>query len=474
MLWRKVAKGLSAGRVQSVATRIVVERERERMRFRSASWWSVEGSFSAESQPFAARLVEIGGRQVATGDDFGPAGTLVAPGRGRPPRRAGGARARRGSRRRRVPASPASRSAPTADRRPPRSSPPRSSRRRPESCVSPPSGRCRSRSDSTSGATSPTCGPTRRRCRTPPSQPPVSRPGRSTATSRSRARPRTYRSRVKNAQEAHEAIRPAGDRFRAPSAVAGELSGEERRLYELVWQRTVASQMNDATGTTARARIEAPTLAESPVGPAGTTAAFVATGTVITDPGFLAVYREDEDDTEDGRSDRRNDQDARLPAARPSARRSTARASRSRTTPPSPRRATPRLRSSGASRSSASAARPPTPASSGPSRTAATSGRRGRRSSRPSRPSPSSACSRTTSPTSSTTASPPRWRTTSTRSPRAPRSRSPGSSASTSASNRPGALQPAETLRPLARRRRGARPEGGRVACTSARSTPGR
>ena len=127
------------------------------------------------------------------------------------------------------------------------------------------------------------------------------------------AAPRAYKSRVKNAQEAHEAIRPAGDRFRSPSAVARELSAEERRLYELVWQRTVASQMNDATGTTARARIEASTLADSPAAPSGTTTAFAATVTVITDPGFLAVYREDEDDSEDPRSDRRNDQEARLP-----------------------------------------------------------------------------------------------------------------------------------------------------------------
>ena len=102
VLWRKVAKGLSAGRVQSVATRIVVERERERMRFRSASWCSVEGSFSAESQPFAARLVEIGGRQVATGEDFSPTGTLELTRRGRPPRRAGSPWPRRGPRRCRV------------------------------------------------------------------------------------------------------------------------------------------------------------------------------------------------------------------------------------------------------------------------------------------------------------------------------------------------------------------------------------
>ncbi len=125
--------------------------------------------------------------------------------------------------------------------------------------------------------------------------------------------PRAYRSRVKNAQEAHEAIRPAGDSFRTPAQLSGELRGEERRLYELVWQRTLASQMNDATGTSARTRIEAATLADSSVAPAGTAAAFVATGTVITDPGFLAVYREDEDDNDDSRADERDDQDVRLP-----------------------------------------------------------------------------------------------------------------------------------------------------------------
>jgi DNA topoisomerase-1 len=122
-----------------------------------------------------------------------------------------------------------------------------------------------------------------------------------------------YRSKVKNAQEAHEAIRPAGDRFRTPSQVAGELRGEERSLYELVWQRTVASQMNDATGTTARARIVGRTLTESPVARRGDVTVFMATGTVITDPGFLAVYREDDDENGDGRSERRGDQDVRLP-----------------------------------------------------------------------------------------------------------------------------------------------------------------
>ena len=232
--------------------------------------------------------------------------------------------------------------------------------------------------------------------------------------------------------------------------------------------------MNDATGTTARARIEGATPDRvAGRGCAGPSTVFVATGTVITDPGFLAVYREDEDENEDGRGERRSDQDVRLPRLVAGERRRLRRASRSRTTPPSRPRATPRLRSFGVSRSSASAGRRPTPASSGRSRTAAMSGRRdgarpvlhGLRRRR--------AAGGATSPTWSTTASPPRWRTTSTRSPRAARSRSPGSSASTSASTGRG---------PCSRRGSGrslavdgdARPQGGRHRCTSARSTPAR
>jgi len=311
VLWRKVAKGLSAGRVQSVATRIVVERERERMRFRSASWWSVEGRFSAESQPFDARLVEIAGRQVATGEDFGPAGTIVSRGevvlldeqaaRGLVEALAGAEfRVASVEERpyRRSPAAPFITS--TLQQEAARKL--RFSAQRTMQVAQ----RLYERGYITYMRTDSTT---------------LSDTAIAAAREQARAlygdgsipaSPRTYRSRVKNAQEAHEAIRPAGDQFRAPSAVAAELNSEERRLYELVWQRTVASQMNDATGTTARVRIEAPTLLESSVAPPGATAAFVATGTVITDPGFLAVYREDEDDTEDGRSDR-NDQETRLP-----------------------------------------------------------------------------------------------------------------------------------------------------------------
>jgi DNA topoisomerase-1 len=312
VLWRKVAKGLSAGRVQSVATRIVVERERERMRFRSGSWCSLEGSFAAEAQPFAARLVEIGGRQVATGEDFAPTGELSSPASvvllDEPAARSlvtgldgAGFKVASVEERpyRRSPAAPFITS--TLQQEAARKL--RFSAQRTMQVAQHLYERgyiTYMRTDSTT----------------------LSDTAVKAARDQARAlygegsvprAPRVYRSRVKNAQEAHEAIRPAGDTFRRPSQLGSELKGEERRLYELVWQRTVASQMNDATGTSARARIEAATLIDSLVAPRGATAAFVATGTVITDPGFLAVYREDEDEADDARSDRRSDQDVRLP-----------------------------------------------------------------------------------------------------------------------------------------------------------------
>src|SRR5208283_2751128 len=269
-------------------------------------------SFSAESQPFGARLVEIAGRPVATGEDFGPAGTIVSRGEVvlLDEQASRGLVAALGDAEFRVA---------SVEERPYRRSPAapfitstlqqeaarklRFSAQRTMQVAQRLYERgyiTYMRTDSTTLSDT------------------------AVAAAREQARalygdrsvpasPRTYRSRVKNAQEAHEAIRPAGDRFRAQSAIAGELNGEERRLYELVWQRTVASQMNDATGTTARVRIEASTISESTAAPSGATVAFVATGTVITDPGFLAVYREDEDDPEDGRSESRNDQEVRLP-----------------------------------------------------------------------------------------------------------------------------------------------------------------
>ena len=109
------------------------------------------------------------------------------------------------------------------------------------------------------------------------------------------AEPRIYTRKVKNAQEAHEAIRPAGDAFRTPGQVASQLSSDEFRLYELVWQRTLASQMADAVGTTVSVRIGGSSAA-------GEAVVFTTSGRTITFPGFLRAYVED---TEDRRRFRR-------------------------------------------------------------------------------------------------------------------------------------------------------------------------
>ena len=117
--------------------------------------------------------------------------------------------------------------------------------------------------------------------------------------------PRRYERKVKNAQEAHEAIRPAGDRFRTPAQVAGELRGEEFALYELIWKRTVACQMADAAGSTATVRLAA-TLAD------GRDVELSASGTVITFRGFLAAYEEGRDEDRQA-ADEAREEDRRLP-----------------------------------------------------------------------------------------------------------------------------------------------------------------
>jgi DNA topoisomerase-1 len=114
--------------------------------------------------------------------------------------------------------------------------------------------------------------------------------------------PRVYASKVKNAQEAHEAIRPAGDRFRTPESVEAELNKDEARLYDLIWKRTMASQMADAVGESVQVRLGA-------VGGSGRDAEFAASGKVISFPGFLRAYVEGSDDPEA----ELEDQEVRLP-----------------------------------------------------------------------------------------------------------------------------------------------------------------
>src|SRR5690349_2972341 len=301
VLWRKVKAGLSAGRVQSVATRMVVERERERMAFVRASYWDVEGDFTPDSasQQFTARLAAVDGARVATGRDFADDGRLVsASGKGvvhldeALATRIAEACLPLKARVTDVQEKPYTRrpSAPfttstlqqEASRKLRMSSKNamRVAQRLYENGYI-----TYMRTDSTTLSDA------------------------ATTAARSQARdlygaeyvpdgPRRYEKKVKNAQEAHEAIRPAGDRFRSPAQVAGSLRGEEFALYELIWKRTVASQMADARGSTATVKLAVDTAVEG-----AQSVEFSASGTVITFKGFLAAYEEGRDDEATAKAD---------------------------------------------------------------------------------------------------------------------------------------------------------------------------
>ena len=298
VLWKKVMRGLSAGRVQSVATRLVVERERERMAFRAASWWDLLATFDPDS--FEARLVSVDGQRVATGRDFGPDGKLRGDARPLDEQAARGLAERlSGSAFRvsRVERKPYSR----------RPSPPfmtstlqqEASRKLRFSAQTTMRLAQRlyengyityMRTDSTTLSESALAA------------------ARDQASSLFGAdhippEPRRYERKVKNAQEAHEAIRPSGDRFRTPQDVRSELSGDEHALYELIWMRTIASQMKDAQGQTVSLRIAGDSST-------GETVEFGASGTVITFRGFLAAYEEGRDDDKPAKED---DEERRLP-----------------------------------------------------------------------------------------------------------------------------------------------------------------
>ncbi|MEO7195112.1 MAG: type I DNA topoisomerase, partial [Pseudonocardiaceae bacterium] len=302
VLWRKVMPKLSAGRVQSVATRIIVRRELERMAFVSASYWDLAASLDAGEgaapRAFGARLVNVDGRRVATGRDFGPDGarkrsdtellTLDEAYAGRLAEALAAAPLAVSSveekpyTRRPYPPFMTSTLQQEASRKLRFSAERtmRTAQRLYENGYI-----TYMRTDSTTLS--------------------------ETAISAARAQarelygerylhdgPRQYTRKVKNAQEAHEAIRPAGDRFRSPAQVAGALRGEEFALYELIWKRTVASQMADARGSTATVRLAVDTSVEG-----AQTVEFSASGTVITFKGFLAAYEEGRDDEAAARAD---------------------------------------------------------------------------------------------------------------------------------------------------------------------------
>jgi len=292
VLWKKVSPGLSAGRVQSVATRIIVERERERMAFRSADFWDIDGTFEVAASAggpsrLTATLVALDGARLATGKDFGSTGELKRDGAVVLAEESATALAER------------LRDRPAAVR----SVEEKPYRRSPgapfiTSTLQQEAGRkLRFSSQRTMQVA--------QRLyengfitymRTDSKQ--LSAQAIHAARAQAAdlygrgyvpAQPRQYKGKVRNAQEAHEAIRPAGDTFRTPKEVAAQLHGDEMKLYDLIWKRTVASQMSDATGQTVQIRIGVTSSANED-------AEFAASGKVITFPGFMRAYVEGSDD----------------------------------------------------------------------------------------------------------------------------------------------------------------------------------
>ncbi|HEX2154983.1 MAG TPA: type I DNA topoisomerase [Acidimicrobiia bacterium] len=287
VLWKKVATGLSAGRVQSVAVRIVVERERERMAFTSASYWDIVGRFAkdGDAATFDATLVSVDGTRVATGRDFDTSGR-VAEGVLALDSQAAEALA--------TGLEESDFSVRSVDTKPYTRKPYAPFR---TSTLQMEAGRKLRFSSSRTMAVAQRLYEngyiTYMRTDS------VTLAGEAISQARHQVerlygadylpdQPRTY-GQAKSAQEAHEAIRPAGDTWRTPQQVGREVGSDEARLYELVWKRTLASQMPDAKGETVTVKLGA-TSSD------GRDAEFSASGRTITFPGFLKVYVESLDD----------------------------------------------------------------------------------------------------------------------------------------------------------------------------------
>jgi DNA topoisomerase-1 len=293
VLWKKVTRGLSAGRVQSVATRLVVQRERERVGFVSSEYWDVVATLDPGS--FESRLVSIDGRRLAQGRDFTADGTLrdetlvqldEPAARGLVERLDGVSFVVRSSEEkpyRRRPAAPFMTSTLQQEASRKLRFSAQTTMRLAQRLYE--AGHITyMRTDSTTLAES-ALEAARRQVR--------ERFGDDYVP----AKPRRYERKVKNAQEAHEAIRPAGESFRTPEELEREVTRDELALYDLIWRRTVASQMEDAVGRTVSLRIGAKTSQED--------TEFAASGTVITFRGFLAAYEEGRDEPAEDDEERR-------------------------------------------------------------------------------------------------------------------------------------------------------------------------
>jgi DNA topoisomerase-1 len=284
VLWRRVNRGLSAGRVQSPSIRLIVERERERIAFVAAAYWDIE-MLSATSPAFTATLVAVDGAKVATGKDFDASGAVaakaVALDEGRARALAGGLDGQTFTVR-------------SVEEKPYRSSP------------KPPFMTSTLQQDggrklrlSASQVMRVAQGLYERGFITYMRTDNVALSAEALQATRDAVgaeygqqylspQPKQYSSKSKNAQEAHEAIRPTTP-YRSPRAVQGELNGQELSLYRLIWQRTLASQMADATGTTVSVRLGAVSTHEA------ADCEFAASGTMITFPGYRAVYVADDE-----------------------------------------------------------------------------------------------------------------------------------------------------------------------------------
>ncbi|MEO7005965.1 MAG: type I DNA topoisomerase [Terrimesophilobacter sp.] len=303
VLWRKVGPGLSAGRVQSAATRLVVDRERERLAFTAAGYWDLTAKLTpqGDSSRFEARLARLNGSRVATGRDFDDTGTLTSDA---------------------VALERASAESLAAALRNPNVA----------LIVSAVDSKPYTRKPAAPFTTSTLQQEAARKLHFSARQTMSLAQGlyengyitymrtdsaalsqQAITAARTQAKklygadsvtekPRVYIGKSKNAQEAHEAIRPSGDAFRVPADLKATLRGNEWKLYDLIWKRTVASQMADAKGSTASVTIKALihdsveglTLSAGTVGV--TMAELVATGTVITFRGFMAAYEESHDE----------------------------------------------------------------------------------------------------------------------------------------------------------------------------------
>jgi len=280
VLWKKVMPKLSAGRVQSVAVRLIVERERERMAFVAAGYWSLTGSFFGNDTEFGAAMVALEGRRVATGRDFDDAGQLKTDVAVLDQAGAEGLAGSLLGRELRV----SSRES-------------RPYRRRPSapfitSTLQQEAGRKLGFSSARTMRAAQRLYEngfiTYMRTDSTTLSPDALTAARTLITEKYGSanvpdQARSYVKKVKNAQEAHEAIRPAGESWRLPEVVSAEVQQDEGRVYDLIWRRTVASQMIDATGETVTIRL-------SGTSSDGQNVEFSTSGTVITVPGFRLAY----------------------------------------------------------------------------------------------------------------------------------------------------------------------------------------